>query len=173
MAFHTTLLPPRQTILQSSPRQAASRDFAACRQHQLIFSYFIEYKMPSFLFEVNVQNCLSSHLLSFFIAKSNLEEIACHFLRDGLRVNRQIVYVPFIGVCRCAGVREDKTSYSFSSALTLSPCTENSNARNDFGRTEDICVVNTELIFSGKRQCVCIHKTSSQETRRIYYMDCN
>lgn len=34
VAFCMTLLPPRRTILQSSPRRAISQYSAACRQHE-------------------------------------------------------------------------------------------------------------------------------------------
>jgi len=77
--------------------------------------------MFCFLFQANTQHCLSRHFsLLFFIAKPDLEGMAGSFLRNGGRVNRYAVCVPFVGVCRSAGVREDRTSRSFSLVLTLS-----------------------------------------------------
>lgn len=71
-------------------------------RHIGYFSHFIKCKMLCFVFEANTQSCLSSHFsVLFFIAKSNLEAIACNFLRNGFRMNRHAVCVPF----ECVGVQ--------------------------------------------------------------------
>lgn len=83
------------------------------------FSHLIKCKMFCFLLEAH-RTVLAAIFLSFFISRSHLQEVACNFLRSDCIVNRHAVCVPLSLECRCAGVRENKTSYSFSVAPLLS-----------------------------------------------------